>query len=63
MRGFKNAHHIFGNRKEKGEYKKLIEYESNKLGINGERKWTAVFDFCAYKYSEVKVVLRYDLFL
>ncbi|EAR95790.2 NAD-dependent epimerase/dehydratase (macronuclear) [Tetrahymena thermophila SB210] len=54
VKNIKNAHHIFGNRKEKQEYRKLIEYESKKLGIDGKKKWTAVFDFCGFKYSEVK---------
>lgn len=58
VREVKNAKQIFGNRKEKEEYRKLLEYESNRLGIDGKQgsiKWSIVYDFCGFKYSEVKV--------
>lgn len=56
VKKIKNAIHLFGNRKEKIEYQRLIEYESKKRDIiGGTKKWVAVFDFCAFKYSEVKV--------
>ncbi|EGR34125.1 nad dependent epimerase, putative [Ichthyophthirius multifiliis] len=56
VKKIKNATHIFGNRNEKKEYTKLIKYVSEKAGITNSSniKWSAVYDFCGYKYSEVQ---------
>ena len=56
VKELKKCEHVFGNRKEKLEFSRLLEFESDKKGIDGvNKKWAAVFDFCAFKYSEVKV--------
>lgn len=53
-----NVHFFYGDRNEHKEMGKAIEYLNEKVGISGERPWTAVVDFTSYKWRDVQSVAR-----
>lgn len=55
IQNVQNLHFVSGNRKEKEEFSKLLNYLNTKFNISSTNQWHAIIDFCAFKHSEIKV--------
>lgn len=58
VKSIPNINYTYGNREEKLDYTKVLEYLSMKLNINTDEKsnkWECVIDFCGFSYKQIRV--------
>eukprot|EP01017_Pseudomicrothorax_dubius_P029757 TRINITY_DN3650_c0_g1_i2.p1 TRINITY_DN3650_c0_g1~~TRINITY_DN3650_c0_g1_i2.p1 ORF type:complete len:189 (-),score=39.10 TRINITY_DN3650_c0_g1_i2:595-1161(-) len=56
VRNIENTHFSWGNRRDREDITKLLQYLSKKLGMSETNKWEAVIDFSAFKYHDIRSV-------